>query len=454
MDARRALDVIRVVASRFTEFPHCDAGPADPLGWPGYRERQDRLRAETGESESVRCGEAEVGGYECVLVAFDFGYFGGSIGSLAGQRIVDAFEVAIRRRLPVVSLVASGGSRMQEGMRSLVQMQRIAHAATRLRAAGLPHITVLRHPTSGGAWASVSASADVVLALPDATVAFAGARVRGGGREEADFFASKGKFEYGQVDRIVPVDRLGADLGTALGLLPPRTAPEPAPPDVPRALGRRELPATGADAVRNARDPARPRASAYLDDYFDLRYALSGDRAGGADAGMLCGIGRRQGKSVVYVAQSGAANTPAGFRTAARVIRLADRLRLPVLTLVDTPGAANDAGAERAAVGPAIAEVFVAVAEARVPVTTLVIGEGGSGGALALASRDTVWITPDGYFSVIAPEAATAILKREPEDVARTADQLRLRPQDLLALGIVHGIAGQHPTPVRPAAER
>ncbi|MYV54203.1 carboxyl transferase domain-containing protein, partial [Streptomyces sp. SID3212] len=134
------------------------------------------------------------------------------------------------------------------------------------------------------------------------------------------------------------------------------------------------------------------------------------------------------------------ATLPAGYRTAARLIRLADRLGIPVLTLVDTPGAANDAGAERAGVGAAVADVFAAVATARVPVTTLLIGEGGSGGALALSAPDNTWATKDSYFSVIAPELATAILKRDPAEAGATADQLGLRPQDLLELGVIRGI--------------
>ncbi|HWU08630.1 MAG TPA: carboxyl transferase domain-containing protein, partial [Streptomyces sp.] len=129
-------------------------------------------------------------------------------------------------------------------------------------------------------------------------------------------------------------------------------------------------------------------------------------------------------------------------RTAARVIRLADRLGLPVLTLVDTPGAANDAEAERAGAGAAIADVFAAVAGARVPVTTLVIGEGGSGGALALAAPGNTHVTADSYFSVIAPELAAAILKRGPQEVRATAGQLRLRPQDLVELGVARSVVG------------
>ncbi|WP_281258845.1 carboxyl transferase domain-containing protein, partial [Streptomyces reticuliscabiei] len=189
----------------------------------------------------------------------------------------------------------------------------------------------------------------------------------------------------------------------------------------------------------------RPRADAYLDAYFTRRAAISGDRCGGTDAGMVCGFGERaeDGRTVAYAAQLGTATRPAGYRTAARLIRLADRLGVPVLTLVDTPGAANDADAERQGAGAAIADLFGAVAATRTPVTTLLIGEGGSGGALALAAPGNTWATPDSYFSVIAPEPAAAILKRPEGEVEATADQLRIRPQDLVELGVVRGIVGR-----------
>jgi acetyl-CoA carboxylase carboxyl transferase subunit beta len=225
------------------------------------------------------------------------------------------------------------------------------------------------------------------------------------------------------------IDLLGAVQGGA-------PAPLPSPP------GRDDLPADGWTAVQRARHADRPRAHDYLERYFDVRIPISGDRAGGTDPGMHCGIGRRDGRTIAYAAQGGNATTPAGFRTAARLIRLADRLDLPLLTLVDTPGAANDAAAERAGVGAAINDLLAAIAGARVPITTLVIGEGGSGGALALASPARTWIAPDAYFAIIAPEAATAILKRRPSEVATIADHLRLRPQDLVDLGVVSGIAG------------
>lgn len=212
---------------------------------------------------------------------------------------------------------------------------------------------------------------------------------------------------------------------------------EPTPPST---LGSPGLPGTGWDAVVRARASGRPRAEAYLRAYFDDREEISGDRCGGVDPGIRCGFGRREGRTIAFAAQCGTATRPAGFRTAARLVRLADRLGIPVLTLVDTPGAANDAAAERAGAGAAIADTFAALATARVPVTSLLIGEGGSGGALALAAPDRLWATPDSYFSVIAPELAAAILKRDETQIHSTADQLRIRPQDLLELGVIRGI--------------
>ncbi|MFE2451904.1 carboxyl transferase domain-containing protein [[Kitasatospora] papulosa] len=436
-----AREAISAVAGSFTEHrPAARPAPADgPLGWSGYGESRARASARTGEEESVVYGTAAVGGRECVLVSFEFGFLGGSLGSRTGDRLEAAYTLAAERRLPLVSLVATGGSRMQEGMIALVQLQRVARASTSLRAAGLAQIAVLRDPTTGGGWATVGAGADVVLALPGAQIGFAGSRVR---PADADPYAytAEGQLAAGQIDAVVAPQELPVTLGRWLAALTV-TGPAQAAP-VPEALSAAELPATGWDAVEQARAADRPRAEAYLDAYFDHRLPIAGDRCGGRDPGLLCGVGTHAGRAVAYAAQCGTATRPAGYRTAARVIRLADRLGLPVLTLIDTPGAANDAEAERAGAGAAIADVFAAVAGARVPVTTLVIGEGGSGGALALASPDNTHVTSDSYFSVIAPEPAAAILKRGPDVVRSTADQLRLRPQDLVELGVARSVVG------------
>ncbi|MEW1868802.1 carboxyl transferase domain-containing protein [Streptomyces caelestis] len=440
-DRPSARAVLALVTDDFTELPHParESRPDGPLGWPGYGAARARAAERTGERESVVCGTASVEGTRAVLVAFEFGFLGGSLGERTGDRLVAAYAHARAHRLPVVPLVATGGSRMQEGMLALTQLQRVARESALTREAGLPQIAVVRDPTTGGGWATLGAGADVVLALPGAQVGFAGSRVRPADADPAAYTA-EAQVAAGAADALVRPEELRGTLGRWLRLLT-RPSAEPVPP--PPSLGRADLPATGWDAVRRARSPERPRAAAYLDACLTSRVALGGDRCGGTDPdGMLCGFGEREGRTVAYAAQTGTATRPAGYRTAARLVRLADRLGIPVLTLVDTPGAANDAEAERQGAGAAIADLFGAVAAARTPVTTLVVGEGGSGGALALAAPGNTWATPDSYFSVIAPELAAAILKRPPEEVEDTADRLRVRPQDLVELGVVRGVVG------------
>ncbi|MFE3179974.1 carboxyl transferase domain-containing protein [Streptomyces violascens] len=441
MSARQA---ITAVATTFEEFEELGVAEGDfpangPLAWSGYGTSRARATERTGEKESVVCGMATVEGRPCVLLSFEFGFLGGSLGQRTGDRLEAAYEMARERRLPLVSLIATGGSRMQEGMLALVQLQRVARQSALLREAGLPQIAVLRDPTTGGGWATLGAGADVTLALPGAQIGFAGSRVRPADADPAAYGA-EGQLAAGQVDAIVRKQDLRTVLAGWLTLLAGAGHSGPAP--VPAPFGESALPADGWEAVTRARSTERPRAEAYLDAYFPHRQALSGDRCGGVDPGMLCGFGLHEGIPYAYAAQTGTATTPAGYRTAARLIRLADRLGIPVLTLVDTPGAANDAAAERAGQGAAIADAFAALASARVPVTTLVIGEGGSGGALALTSPDHTWVTADSYFSVIAPELAAAILKRPESEVRSTASQLRLRPQDLVELGVARGVLG------------
>jgi acetyl-CoA carboxylase alpha subunit len=429
---------LTAVTDHFTEWrPDSEPPPVDdgPIDWPGYASSRARATHRSGESESVICGRAVISGVDTVLVTFEFGFLGGSIGEHTGTRIALAFQRAREHRLPVVSLVATGGSRMQEGMRALAQLHVLAREVAATRAAGLPHVAVLRDPTTGGGWATLGASADVVLALRGAQIGFAGSRVRPAGDDAA--YTAEAHYDTGQVDRLVEPGELRDVLGRWLRLLTtPATHAEP-----PRALGPDTSPAvTGWDSVQRARAAHRPRADAYLDDYFTWREPIRGDRAGGVDDGVECGFGWRDGVTIAYAAQLGTPTRPAGFRTAARLVRTADRLGVPVLTLVDTPGAAADGTAERAGVGPAIAELFEAIASARVPVTSALIGEGGSGGALAFAAPGHLWVSPDSYFSVTSPEAAAAILKRSADEIPVTADELRLRPSDVVQLGIARSV--------------
>ncbi|WP_419999406.1 carboxyl transferase domain-containing protein [Streptomyces boninensis] len=442
-DHPTARDLIAAVAEDFTEHtvPAAPQPPDGPLAWTGYDAQRARATERTGETESVVCGTARIGGVRTTLIAFEFGFLGGSLGERTGNRLEAAFTHARERHTPVVSLIATGGSRMQEGMRALIQLRRIAEQSARTRAAGLPQLAVAFDPTTGGGWATLGAGADITLAVPGAQIGFAGSRVRPRDTDPTAYTAED-QHAHGHVDEIVPEADLPETLGHWLSLL---TNPSREPAQPPHALpaGRppepRPRPTTGWDAVARARAEDRPRAHAYLDTYFTHRTTITS----GTTDGVTCGFGHHptQG-TIAYAAQLGTPTRPEGYRTIARLLRLAARLQIPALTLVDTPGAANDAEAERQGAGPAIADVFAAVAESPVPITTLVIGEGGSGGALALTAPGRTWLASDSYFSVIAPELATAILKRPPSATEATANDLHLRPQDIVELGLAEGVIG------------
>jgi acyl-CoA carboxylase subunit beta len=413
----------------------------DPLNWPGYPLMLARARRRTDEEQSVTCGRALIGDRPCVLVAFHFAFMGGSMGEAEGRRITESIALAARERLPLVSLLSSGGARMQEGMRALIQMQRVAAGLVALGRAGVPHVCVARHPTTGGVWASLGAGADIIFAEPGAAVAFAGSRVRGQAAEDEPRFKAEAKWELGFIDAVHRPERMREQLALALKLLSPESRGLPEVPPLP--AGRPGAPPlSGWEQVKRARDPARARADDYLEDYFAESLEIRGDRVGGVDPSIRSGFGRRDGRTIAFVSQSGGITGAAGYRTAQRLVKLAVKFDLPVLSLIDSPGADGSADGEAAGVGTAIADLLQTIAAATVPVRSVAVGEGGSGGTLSLASPGDLWITADGYFSVITPESATAILKRPPEDVATVANQLRLAPGDLRELGVVRGILG------------
>jgi acetyl-CoA carboxylase carboxyl transferase subunit beta len=458
----------------------------NPSGWPGYEEQLHKARNATGARHAVTTGLATVGGEPCVLVGFDFSFLGGSMGTAEGARISRAFTVAIARRIPVVSVAASGGTRMQEGTSALVQMQTVAAAIAAARRAGIPHVSVAGDPTTGGVWSSLIASADVLIGVPGARISFSGSRTRPDGADpDATDYVAEGKWASGTIDALIPSNRLRPAIASILHLLSPQSRGDlgdEAPPPWPiagagagagavagsesfahaaadgfradaraQAVGGADASATegGAAAtsawaqVLGARRPpasGMARADRWLDGYFGEIFGIRGDRCGGVDASLRCGFGWRDGRTIAYIAQTGDRTTPAGFRTATRLLAQATRFAVPVLTLIDTSGASAAPADEAAGLGPAIAELFIAIASSQVPVTSVVIGQGVSGGALALASAGNLWMTCDAYLAVTAPELAASILKRPAADAPEVAAQLRLTPEELLSRGIIRGI--------------
>jgi acetyl-CoA carboxylase alpha subunit len=434
-------------------------GPDGPLGFPGYDDARAAAAARSDADEAVTTGEGEIGGHHVAYVVGVFAYMGGSMSTAVGARVADAFDRARARRLPVVTVIASGGARMHEGMAALVQMPRTIVASAAHGDAGLLHVVCASDPTTGGMWASFASLGDVVIAEDAATVAFAGPRVAAAalGRPLAEGTGTaEGAYAAGLVDAVAPLSRWRERIAVLLDSIDARpealddTVAAPHPPVDPAADPGAD-PGAGAGAgadvwtlVAAARDPDRPSGAAFVDRLLTDVTELHGDRSGGVDPTVRTVVGRLHGRPVVVVAQdrhSGDGRPrPAGYRAAVRALTLAARLHLPVITLVDTPGAAVDEGAEHGGIAQAIAATMRAVLTVPTPVLSVCVGEGGSGGALALAVGDRLWMQRSAIFSVIAPESAAVILHRDAARAPEVARQLKLTATELVRLGVADGV--------------
>lgn len=395
------------------------AAVRDPAAWPGYVPRQ-----------SVRAWVLPRG---AVAAVWDFTTYGGSFGEDDATALVAAAGEAVRRRLPLLTVVRSGGTRLQEGMAALVGIPRARLALLDLAAAGLPHLSVADVPTTGGVWISVASAADLRVAVEGATVGFAGPRVVEavtGVLPASGSHTATSAAAAGLVDDVLPAADVEAWVDAALAALAPGT-----PEDLPVVTGT--APTDGGWAqVQRARSRTVGGA-ALLDRLLTGAVAL---RAPRSDATVAARVGRLGGVPVVGVALAADVRvrpTPDGYRLASRAYRLAGRLGLPVLSLVDTPGAEPGTEAEEGGIAPAMGEALDALLTCPSPTLALVHGEGGSGGALAAAACDRLLVTPDAYFAAIGPEGASAALRRPPQECA---DLMRITPADLLALGAADAV--------------
>ena len=429
-----------------------DLTGGDPLGWPGYAETLQGLPP----GDSVLTGRAAVDGARTqgryVVIAGRFDVLGGSMGAVHGERVARAYRRATLEKLPVVVLASSGGARLQEGMVALAQMLRTAAAARGHSRAGLLSMAVLRPPTTGGVLASYVSLTDLRAAQPGATIGFAGPRVvevMTGAPPPPYSHTAESAYAVALVDALVqPVDQ-PAWVEAAIGLrdlrLPSRPTLAGDPNGAPGVADGPWL------EVLRARARSRPtgidHAARLCDSWVELRGTDPTVRAG------LPRIGRRR---VVVIANDRRAGSgrpgPAGYRLARRALALAGRLGVPMLSLVDMPGADPGPGSEAEGIAAEIAEMFAAMAETPVPTVSLCVGEGGSGGALAIAAADRLLMLEHAVFSVIGPEGAAAILARDPAQAARYAARLHLTAGDVVALGVADAVVPESDPPTIDAA--
>lgn len=438
---------------------------ADPLGFVDSKPYPVRLadaRRKTGLDEAVVCASGSVEGNPLIIAVMDFRFLGGSLGGAVGELITRAGEIALERRVPLLIATASGGARMQEGAISLMQMAKTSQMLGQLDEAGILTISLITDPTFGGVAASFATLCDVIIAEPGARLGFAGRRVIEQTIRQTlppDFQTAEFLLSHGLIDLIRPRQELRATLARLLASgsrpidLPDAPAEQPGQDNATESNGDGNgEPVDSWSVVQRARDIGRPTTADYigllLDDFEELR----GDRLGADCSAIIGGLGRLAGTPVMVIghqkghtagelaARNYGMPTPAGYRKATRLMRLAAKLGLPVITFVDTPGAYPGMAAEENGQAIAIAENIRLMASLPVPVITVVTGEGGSGGALALAVANRVLICANAVYSVISPEGCAAILWNDPASAPTAASALRLTSAELLRLGVVDGV--------------
>jgi acetyl-CoA carboxylase carboxyl transferase subunit beta len=425
----------------------------DPLKFTdqkSYRERLKDARRETGVREAVTTGLCRIGGQRAVLVVFDFLFLGGTMGSIVGEKIARAFEKATEARIPLVSVAASGGARVQEGMLSLMQMAKVAAAASLHDRRGLAFISILTDPTFGGVTASFASLGDAILAETGAQIGFVGPRVieqTTGIAPPEDSHRAETLLRAGLIDLVVRRQDLRPIVAYLVIHLRPQKADDnegerPVPP--PK---RSRLPAW--QEVGLARHTGRPTASLYIARITSRFLELHGDRWGGDDPAIIGGLAELDGQTVLIIAQErggtpeeksashGGMAFPEGYRKSLRLMQLAAKFGIPVVTLIDCPGAQASYESEHRGIAHALARNLAGMAGLPTPIVAVIIGEGGSGGALALGVADRILMLEHAIYSVISPEGAAAILYRDAARAEAVSEVLKLTAQDLLKLGII-----------------
>jgi acetyl-CoA carboxylase carboxyl transferase subunit beta len=442
----------------------------DALSFADSKPYVERIAAAQKKSETktgALHGTGTIDGVPIVVAGIDFSFIGGSMGGAVGESITRAAELALQTRTPLLVISASGGARMQEGCVSLMQMAKTSQVMARLAEEGVLFISLLTDPTYGGVSASYATLGDILIAEPDAHIGFAGPTVieqtirqkLPDGFQTASFL-----MEHGMLDLVEPREGLRRTIRNLLEMHAQAEATrgeETATRDkrLPDAEGLtpvvdpEQLPERDPwEIVQLARHIDRPRMLDLVGFVFDGFQELHGDRLFQEDQAIIGGLARLGEMTVMLIGQQKGHTTgelvdhnfgmpePEGYRKSMRLMRYAARFGLPLVTLVDTPGAYPGLGAEERGQSNAIAESIMLMSRLPVPVVTVVTGEGGSGGALAIATANKVLMMENAYYSVISPEGCSTILFKDASAAPRAAKALRITSPDLLRLAVMDAV--------------
>ena len=430
---------------------------SNPLNTSGYPDKLAEARTKSGRSEAVTIGLGKIDGHETVIGVCDPNFMIGSMGQVMGERITRAFERALEHRLPVILFCCSGGARMQEGILSLMQMEKTAAAVRQHSDAGLFYCSVLTDPTMGGVTASFATLADVILAEPQARIGFAGPRVIQktlGITLPEGFQTAEFQLSHGMVDQIVERQTLKNQLHFLLYThtaeskhIAPRSNP-----DQQTFQPLTDTQKTPWEKVKMCRGANRATALDYISHLFTDFRELHGDRYFGDDQALVGGIAILDHKPVTILAdlrgktmqerfyRNFGMPKPEGYRKAIRLMKQAEKFGRPVITFINTSGAFCGIDAEERGQGNAIAESIMTMSSLKVPTLSILIGEGGSGGALATAVGNEVWMLEHSTYAILSPEGYSAILWKTEGRAEEAASLMKLTAQELEQLKIIDRI--------------
>ena len=459
---------IRMVADTgtFQEW-FTDLETENPLEYPGYEEKIADLQEKTKLHEAVTVGKCMVNGLETVLGVCDARFLMGSMGYVVGEKITRAFERATEEKLPVVLFTSSGGARMQEGIVSLMQMAKTSAAIRKHSEAGLFYLPVLTDPTTGGVTASFAMLGDVILAEPGALIGFAGPRVIAqtiGQKLPEGFQRAEFLVEKGIIDGVVERQELKETVWKLLNIHQDAlqyihygdTQNVENLPEIRNSRGKaagcdkKEL--TAWERVEISRSKERPTTLSYVQQVFDDFLELHGDRSFRDDGAVIGGIAMFGGQPVTVIGQQKGKNvkeniyrnfgmaSPEGYRKALRLMKQAEKFGRPVVTFVDTPGAACGIEAEERGQGEAIARNLLEMSGIQTPMVSILIGEGGSGGALGLAVTDEVWMMENATYSILSPEGFASILWKDGKRAKEASEVMKITAKDLKKLQIIEKV--------------
>lgn len=441
----------------------------DPLEFSpriSYRVRLLQDQTRTGLSEAAVTGTCLIGGTPVVIVVLDSSFLGGSMGVVVGEKVTLALELAARKKMPCVAMVTSGGARIQEGVLSLMQMAKTTLAARSLRDKGQAFIVALSNPSTGQVLGSFASMADIIFAEPGSHIGFSslGDLREIEGEKLNDEHTAESHLAHGHIDAIIERDRLKHELASVLDLIAPEFRLTSSRKLTPDAVVVR--PREAWDMVKLARHPDRPRARFYIDNVFANFFELHGDRVYTDDPSVIVGLARLGGQNVMIVAQqkslpndddeSSAARmgeiTPGGFRKARRGVILAETFKIPVVTIVDSPGPRLGIDMEQRGLASAIARMIDQMGKVKIPTISILIGEGGSEAALAFGLADRILMLENAIYTPIAPELGAQSEMSDPSKAADIARALKLTSVDSVEMEIVDEIvpepqSGAHGSP-------